>query len=135
MTSPQHADSQKQMMLRWFEEVWNQGKRETIDELLGADFVIHDGGSAIRGPAEFKIFHDELRRSFSNFHVTPEHSITEGDCTLLRWRTSMTHIESGKPIEVTGMSCIRFRDGKFAEAWQNWDQQGLNAQVMAAAGK
>ena len=29
---------------RWFEEVWNQGREETIDELLPADGIgRHDG--------------------------------------------------------------------------------------------
>jgi hypothetical protein len=33
----------KQLVIRWFEEVWNLGRRETIFELLPESAIIHDG--------------------------------------------------------------------------------------------
>ncbi len=39
-------------LIRWFEELWNQGRLETIDELMDPDCVIHDGESDIRGMGE-----------------------------------------------------------------------------------
>ena len=45
---------QKATLIRWFEEVWNQGRRETIDELLPEDCVIHDGNTDTGDPANLK---------------------------------------------------------------------------------
>jgi len=33
------------------------------------------------------------------------------------------------------MSILRFKDGRFVEAWQNWDQHGLLQQLEDAAPK
>jgi hypothetical protein len=30
---------------RWFEEVWNRGRREAIPEMLAPDGVLHEGGA------------------------------------------------------------------------------------------
>ena len=29
------SEHQKQTIIRWFEEVWNKGRRQAIDEMLG----------------------------------------------------------------------------------------------------
>ena len=38
---------------RWFEEAWNEGRRETIRELLGSNAVIQEGSEAVAGPEGF----------------------------------------------------------------------------------
>jgi len=131
-------DAQKQMVVRWFEEVWNQGREETIDELLSADCVIHDGESDARGPEGFKPFFERMRKSFSQINVTCHESITEGDRTCLRWSATMLHTgnglgvpATGKPVRISGMSMMRFANGRFAEAWQNWDALEMMEQIRA----
>lgn len=47
---------------RWFEEVWNQRRSETIDELMHADGHGHLEGGEVRGPAQFKAISAELLR-------------------------------------------------------------------------
>jgi hypothetical protein len=34
---PDQQEAQKNMVVKWFEEVWNQEKREAIDEMFSAD--------------------------------------------------------------------------------------------------
>jgi hypothetical protein len=71
-------EAQKQFAARWFEEVWNQSKREAIDEMLPEDAVLHDGRTDYRGPAEFKRFYDALRAQLSDVRATPLETISEG---------------------------------------------------------
>jgi len=127
--------TQKEFAARWFEEVWNQSRREAIDELLPEDCVLHDGSSEYRGPDEFKRFYDAIRAQLSDVRVTPIEAFSEGDMVCMRWSSTATHTATGKPLQVTGISILRFKDGRFVEAWQNWDQYSLHQQLQEASPK
>ena len=36
---------------------------------------------------------------------------------------------TGKALQLTGTSVVRVVEGRFVEAWQNWDAAGLAAQL------
>ena len=132
MSTPQAqttTEQNKQIILRWFEEVWNRGRRETIDELYDSEGILHDGATSYRGRKEFYRFHDSLRSEFSDFDVEPILSLAEGDLVCLHWSAGLRHTPSGKPLKITGTSVVRIKDGRFVEAWQNWDQADLAAQL------
>jgi predicted SnoaL-like aldol condensation-catalyzing enzyme len=132
MPENQKSEAQKSLVTRWFEEVWNQNRAETIDELLPANCVIHDAGTDMRGPEEFKTFHDGLRAQFSEIRVSLHESISEGDMVCFRWACTMQHRNTGKTVRITGISMVRFDEGRLAEAWQNWDLYGMMQQIEAA---
>ena len=55
------------LMRRWFKEVWNEGKMQTVRELLAHDAVGIggvEGGIPVRGPAEFIPFTERHRGAF-----------------------------------------------------------------------
>ncbi|HEV3279267.1 MAG TPA: ester cyclase [Terriglobia bacterium] len=133
-------DHQKDLIIRWFEEVWNQGRRETIDEMLSPDSVLHDGEVDSRGPQEFKAFFDRMNATFSEMRLHRHEVISEGIYACLRWSVTARHTgdalglpPTGREIRITGITMIRFDDGKFAEAWQNWDMHGLIQQITGAS--
>lgn len=132
MTAPQSqtvSEQNKQIMVRWFEEVWNQGRRETIHELFGETGVLHDGLTTFRGPDEFCKFYDWFRTQFADFRATPIQSLAEGDLACLHWAIALRHIGTGKEVQVTGTSVVRFESGKLIEGWQNWDTTTLFAEL------
>jgi len=122
-------DQNKTLVARWFEEVWNRGHRETIFELFPEGAVIHDGRQEIRGPKEFLRFYEALQAQFSSFKITPLLSLAEGDRACVHWSCSMTHKATGKHLELTGTSIVHIQNGKFIEAWQNWDAADLVTQL------
>jgi ketosteroid isomerase-like protein len=128
-------ESQKEYIARWFEEVWNQSRREAIDEMFPEDCVLHDCGIEYRGPAQFKVLYDSLRGQLAEVRITPLEIISEGDMVSVRWSSTAKQSSTGKPVAITGMSIVRFKDGRFAEAWQNWDQHGLLQQLNEATPK
>ncbi|HZS26416.1 MAG TPA: hypothetical protein VFB76_04240 [Candidatus Angelobacter sp.] len=68
-------DDNKKLVRRWFEEVWNQGREATIDELLspkGIGFGLAATDTEVHGPTQFKPF---VRNSGTPFLI----------CTL-RWK-------------------------------------------------
>jgi steroid delta-isomerase-like uncharacterized protein len=124
---------------RWFEEVWNQGREATIDELCAKHCVGHGqtaDGSPIQGPEHFKQFWNDFRTAFSAIHVEIHETIEQGEMVIARWTLAASHTgpfmgvnPSGKRISTTGMSMQRLADGQIVEAWDNWDQLGAFTQL------
>lgn len=126
---------------RWFEEVWNKGRAEAIDEMFAEGGVAHglgDQGGDLIGPAGFKTFFETFRGAFPNINVTVEDTVVEGDKLTARWVSRMTHTgdqlgfkASGKTAEITGLTIVRIQNGKIVEAWNNFDMMGLMQQLGA----
>jgi steroid delta-isomerase-like uncharacterized protein len=125
---------------RWFEEVWNKGREEAIDELFSDEGIAHglvgENGQELRGPAEFISFFRKFRGAFPDIQVTIEDCITEGDKAAVRCRVQASHTgeglgiaATGRPVEFEGMSIVRVREGKIVEAWNNFDFMSLNQQI------
>jgi predicted SnoaL-like aldol condensation-catalyzing enzyme len=126
-------EAQRAFAARWFEEVWNKSRREAIDEMFPEGCVLHDGQNVYRGPEEFKLFYDALRAQLTHVRITLLDVIAEGDMVCQRWSSTATEASTGKRVEVTGMSFLRFENGRFVEGWQNWDQYGMVQQLERKA--
>jgi predicted SnoaL-like aldol condensation-catalyzing enzyme len=125
------SEQNKHLVHRWFEEVWNQSRREVIAELFAPECILHDGAAQIRGPEAFALFHDNLRAQFSDIRVTPGIALSENDLVSLRWIVECRDRATGKDLTASGISIVRIKDGRFVEAWQNWDQAGVAAQLSS----
>ncbi len=134
------AQENSALVRRWFEEVWNQGRMEAIDEMASPDAIGH--GQAQHdidiGLKEFRKFAAGLHGAFPDFQVTLDQVIEQGDKVVTRWTTTMTHkgeflgfAPTGKKATVTGTTILRIVNGKIVEGWDNWDQLGLLVQIGA----
>ncbi len=134
------SEENKALMLRWFEEVWNQGRAEVIDELLVEDGVIHGladtAGTPVRGLQEFREFHKQFRGAFPNIIVTVEDMIAEGDKVVARCSVRGQHTgeslgfkATNAPVEFEGVAIVRAKDGKIVEAWNTFDFLKMNKQL------
>jgi predicted ester cyclase len=85
------TESERELGMRWFEQVWNQGRRETIAEMMSPDAVLRDGESTTVGRDAFYSFFDRMRATFSEMHVSVEDTIAEGDKLCVRWECTCTH--------------------------------------------
>lgn len=122
-------DHNKKLVERWFKEVWNEGRRETIHELYASNAVLHDGKNRYRGPDEFLRFYEALNSQFKDISIKPILALAEGDLVCSHFSVTCTHIASNKLVEFTAIVIIRIADGKFIEAWQNWDQASIPTQI------
>lgn len=136
------SETARDLGRRWFEEVWNRGRREAIAEMMSPDCVIHDGNTDSTGPAGFYLLFDRIHGSFSEIHITVEDTIAEGDSACIRWSFTAKHTgdglgvpPTGKTIYITGISIFRDVQGKLVEGWQNWDMLGMMEQIQGAAQK
>ena len=130
-----------QLMRRWFKEVWNVGRTQTIYDLLSPDAIgigqLEDG-SQLRGPAEFVPLVERIRRAFPDINIVVEDAFGADDKVVLRWSATMTHrgdhlgmSASGKSVRMTGITIARIADKKIIEGWDNWDQLGMLKQIGA----
>ena len=111
---------------RWFDEVWNQRRAETIDELLTPDSVCYTDEGPIRGPGGFKERqYVPMLSAFPDIRVDVEATIVQGDQVVVRWTASGTHAGEGlgcpatqRPVTMRGMTWLVVRDGKLVEGWQ-----------------
>jgi predicted ester cyclase len=116
---------------RWFEEVWNQRRLETIDELLDANAVAHDlggTGASTRGPAEFKVAAEQLLTVFGEAHFVVEDIFGVGDRVAVRLRAKLKNTgplghlpPTGAEVTVPVMCIVHVRHGKLIEGWNFWD--------------
>jgi steroid delta-isomerase-like uncharacterized protein len=124
---------------RWFEEVWNQRRDETVAELLADPCDGHMEGGEVRGPREFLAARAVLLGALPDVRVTVEGIISEGDQVAVRWSATGTHRgdalgpkASGRPIAFRGISWVRFRDGRIVEGWDSWNLGKLLSELGAA---
>ncbi|HLK62603.1 MAG TPA: ester cyclase [Bryobacteraceae bacterium] len=138
---PARTTENKALIRRWFEEVWNQGREEVIEELRAPDSVgigLGETPVAVHGAIGFKVFYQNLRSSLPDLRVTVEHLIAEGDMVAAHIQVEGTHMgeglgvpPTGEIVRFSGMLFARIADGKIAESWNNLDQLGLLRQVGA----
>jgi predicted ester cyclase len=84
----------KALVQRWFDEVWNHGRAELIDEMRAADAAatgLGEGTAESHGAAPFKIFYFNLRQTFPDLHLTIEDILAEGDKVAVRIVMEGTH--------------------------------------------
>ncbi|MFP5264370.1 MAG: ester cyclase [Blastocatellia bacterium] len=136
------ATEYKTLAHRWFDEVWNKGRAEVIDELFADDGIARGltdvAGNDLRGPAEFKPFFHSFRAAFPDLQVTVEDTVAEGDKLAARCTVRATHAGEGiglaatnLPVAFTGMCILRVKDGRIVEAWNNFDFMSMFQQVGA----
>ena len=136
------STSPADVVRRWFEEVWNQGKLETIDELFSAAGVAHglgEPGVDVKGPAGYRPFAERFQAAFSDPVFKVEDTVTEGEKVAARWSATLTHTgdqlgvpATGRRVAIDGITIVYVRNGQIVDAWNNWDIAGLMRQLEAA---
>jgi len=123
---------------RYFDEVWNQGKVEVLDELLSPDYVNHTPsvGNPPAGPAGLKPIVLALRRAFPDLHFTIDDVIVAADVVVIR--TTMTGTHEGthfgvppthRKVRVMQIQIERIRNGRIVEHWRVTDELSLMRQL------
>jgi steroid delta-isomerase-like uncharacterized protein len=134
------SEKNKALIRRWFEEVWNQGRSDVIDDLLAEDAVIHglvDGaGHPVNGLDGFHDFHTQFRGAFPDLIVSVDDTIAEGDMVVarcsVRGRHTGNHLgfaATNAPVQFEGVAITRIEHGKIAEAWNHFDFAQMNRQL------
>lgn len=129
------SESNRELVRRHFEEIFNRQNLEVCDELMAEDFVEHgvapfaqsepgrvNGPQAMRGTAEW------LLAQFPDLHFTIEAIVAEGDIVAVRLLGEGTNLgpigpmpASGKRFASHSSHWFRVADGKLVEHWATRD--------------
>jgi steroid delta-isomerase-like uncharacterized protein len=130
-------ESNKATARRIYSEVWSKGDMDAAREIFKSDYVDHGAlpGSP-PGIDGLKELVGTFRSAFPDFHITVEDQIAEDNFVAGRWIMHGTHQgvlfgipPTGKEVTVTGISVLRFEDGKVAEDSPIWDTLGMMRQL------
>ena len=136
------TEANKSILHRYFEEAWNRGQLDVLDDIVAAHYVNHDPAvpGLPPGPDGLKAIMTGFRVAFPDLHFSIEDQIAEGDKVVTRWSMRGTHAgefmgmpPSGKQIITVGMQIERVVDGQIVEHWRRSDDLGLMQQLGALA--
>jgi predicted ester cyclase len=130
------------LVLRFYNEVANEGHVEVLDEILTGDFVLNGrpGQPAPPGPVPVRQGVEALRAAFSGLHFDVEDIVSQGDRVAARWTMRGRHTgeafgnpPTGRDIAQAGMVFYRVAGNRLAEQWILADVQGLLNQIRPTA--
>ncbi len=129
------SDANRQLTQRWYDEVWNQQKTSTIDEMFapeGKSYGFPEPNSVLVGPANFKMIHARFCGAFPDLHIALDDIICEGNRVAVRWTSTMTHLgdhlgfpASQKKAALSGSSFLNFENGMIVEGWNFMEMHTL----------
>lgn len=128
------ADSNKAVVRKFYEEIWNKGNLAVTGEVMTPDAVLHDpiAGGPVPIARVLATLIPAERSAFPDIQFTIEDAVSEDDRVVVRWNVQGTHkgdymgvAGTGLRVMATGMTMVKIADGKIAEMWLNMDDLGL----------
>lgn len=136
-TSNMQATNRK-VIERYFEEVWNKGKLDVLDEIIDPGYINHNpGGAVVRpGPADLKPIVAHMRGAMPDLHYEILDMVITDDKVAVYTRVTGTQTgelwglkPQGKKFEVRQMQIEWIRNGKIVQHWRVTDEMGWMKQL------
>jgi predicted ester cyclase len=131
----------KELVRRFYKEVYVDWKIALVDEVLSPRFTSHDwpedGPTGVQG---FWNFYSAIRSALPDARYAVDDLIAEGDRVVVRWRLLGTHegdfrgiAPTGRAIVLKGIAIYRVAGGKLMERWVVSDLHGLLEEIRKSA--
>jgi steroid delta-isomerase-like uncharacterized protein len=123
---------------RYYNEVWNQGKLDVLDELLDEQYINHTPSvpNPPPGPGGLKPIVAAIRKAFPDLHYEIKDIIVNDSMAVARVIMTGTQHDSlfdlpptGKKIMVNQINIEKIRNGKVIEHWRVTDELSLMKQL------
>jgi len=139
MSPTMNTDQNKITYRRFIQEVFNEGRLESVDELLSPAYQFHDAPPGTpEGREGVKQVVSTFRTAFPDLQINIDDQIAEGDRVASRMTMRGTHkgvifgiSGTGKTVTMTGLTWVRIVGGRLAESWVRNDIVGLMNQLGA----
>jgi steroid delta-isomerase-like uncharacterized protein len=131
------AEDNKAIAHKLFDEVWNKGNVDVVDEYIATDYIEHFPGMK-GGRDGFRETHTLFRTAFPDIQLTIDDEFAVGDRVVHRWTWRCTHRgelfgipPTGKRVQFSGILILRMVNGQIAERWSQLDRLSLLQQLGA----
>lgn len=133
-----NEDQNRKIIQRYYEEVWNQGKLEVLDELLAANYINHTPSvpDPLPGPDGLKPIVSAIRKGFPDLHYEIKDIIVNDSMAVARVIMTGTHQNklfnlspTGKKISVNQINIEKIKNGKVIEHWRVTDELTMMKQL------
>jgi len=123
---------------RYFEEVWNRGNVDALDELLAPNYVNHTPSTPNPppGPQGLKPIVRAIRQAFPDLHYEIKDVIATPDSVAIRVVMTGTHrgdlfgvAPTGRTIKVDQVNIEHIERGRIVEHWRVTDELSLMRQI------
>jgi predicted ester cyclase len=132
------AEQNKALVRRVYQELF-AGNLAIADETVAPEYVCHHGtGIELHGPKGLKQLLAENLQAFSEFEVTIDDQVAEGDKVVTRFSLTGSHTgafrgipPSGNELDAWFIVIDQIVDGKVIESWQRYDTLRMMQQLGA----
>lgn len=135
------TDANKDLVRRFVQEIFVEGRPDSVDELIAPDFVSHTWGITDDGRGKLKATIERLSTTLRDVGFTVDDLIAEDDRVAARLTASATVIDqfmgmpaAGKRYTIGEIHIFRIRDGQMVEHWHQYDTAGMMKQLGMPAG-
>jgi steroid delta-isomerase-like uncharacterized protein len=128
----------KEIVHRFMDECWSQGKLNSVSELVAANCRLHDPvfPHLTAGADNLRNHIETCRRGFPDLKFTIDDTIAERDEVVIHWTANGTHKgpflgmpPTNKKARVSGISIFRLENSKIAEEWSHWNLMSMMEQL------
>jgi len=135
------AAANKELLRRFYKEVYADWNMARVDEVVSPQFISHDWpeGSPT-GPKAFRDYYSDILSTVPDARYEVDDLIAEGDRVVVRWRLLGTHQgefrgipPTGRPIVLKGIAIYRVEDGRLVERWVVSDLAGVLEQIKVSS--
>ena len=141
--SPPDSENNLQIVKRFFEEVWNEGNLDVVDELLAPGFTDHNlPPGALKGLQGYKATVNNFRSAFPDITYSLNHIVAESDRVAIRLTGIGTHKgafmgipATNKQVSFGGMTFVRIENGRITDRWGLADIPSLLGQISGDNGQ
>jgi steroid delta-isomerase-like uncharacterized protein len=141
LKDPMMSEDNKQLVRRFYDMVWSQGRIDSASEFLADGLIDHDAiafPGRLPGAQGLVQVVAMIRAALPDLTRTVDDQICESDRVVTRFTDRGTHHgdllgipATGKEVRMAGINIELIREGKIAELWHIEDLLGLLGQLGA----
>jgi steroid delta-isomerase-like uncharacterized protein len=133
------ATSNKEVVRRLYNEVWNERKWNVTEEIISKSHALNAAptstGSEV-GPAAYNSQVQQFIRALPDLRFSVEDCICDKDKVVIVWTLTGTHrgellgiAPTNKKVSVHGITIHQLASGKILDSQVVWDAHGLMVQL------
>ena len=132
------TETNKAIVSRYIEQVWNNGRQDLVEEFFAEDIVEHgiENLPGMNGRDSLKTIIGMIRNGLPDINLTLNDVIAEGDKVVTQWSYTATHQgelmgipATGKQLALSGAAVYRLVNARIVELWNYADNLSLMQQL------